>query len=151
MYFSTAVTVAFAALPFLVGATPVQHSPRSGLSYIPLSMPPTRRNADGHVDVESVQASTRQVMAFVFPVFFLLQKVGFLTESPLRKYARAFRVFERNTGKPHPLASRLGHSNERRLFPVATTPLTIANNVWYGNIYIGTPPVTFTGQSPFRE
>ncbi len=66
MYLPTAV--AFAMLPFLVGAFPIKNS-RSGLSHIPLSKP-SIRDANGHVDVESLQANINHTMAFVFPVFF---------------------------------------------------------------------------------
>jgi hypothetical protein len=69
MYFST--TLAFAALPFLVGAVPVSlDSPRSVVS-IPLSQRSTHLNVDGFVDVEKMQANVHHAAAFVFPVLFL--------------------------------------------------------------------------------
>ncbi len=67
MYFSTAV--ALVVLPFLVGAVPVQNSLRSVLS-IPLSKRATPSNADGYVDVETLQASIHHTIKFVFTVLF---------------------------------------------------------------------------------
>jgi hypothetical protein len=73
MYFSTAI--AFAALPFLVGAVPVQNSVRSVLS-IPLSKRATSSKAGGdYVDVESLQAGIHHTIRFVFPVLFV-RRVG---------------------------------------------------------------------------
>jgi len=68
MYLSSAFVVA--ALPFLVGAVPVQNSVRSVLS-IPLSKRSTLPNADGVVNVQDLQASVHHTVAFVFPVLFL--------------------------------------------------------------------------------
>lgn len=68
MYFSSAFVLA--ALPFLVGAVPVQNSARSVLS-IPLSKRSTLPNADEVVNVHSLQASIHHTVAFVFPVLFL--------------------------------------------------------------------------------
>ncbi len=68
MYFSTAV--AFAALPFLVGADPIRNSMRNVLS-IPLSKRPTACNADGLVDIHNLQASIYHTVVFVFAAPFL--------------------------------------------------------------------------------
>ncbi len=55
-------------------------------------------------------------------------------------------MYERNTGEPHPLALKRGHSNERRIFvPVS---LTGGVNTVTGDIQAGTPAKAFTGQSP---
>ena len=69
MYFSTAV--AFAALPFLVGAVSVENSLRDVLS-IPLSKRSTFGKADGVASVgpESLRANIRHTMAFVLPVLY---------------------------------------------------------------------------------
>ncbi len=72
MYFSTAI--AFAVLPFLVEAVPVQNSVRSVLS-IPLSKRATLSNTDGLVDVETLQAGIHHTIRFVFPVLFV-RRVG---------------------------------------------------------------------------
>jgi hypothetical protein len=69
MYFS--ITVAFAALPFLVGAVPVDLGHTRSVISIPLSQRSTHFNADGLIDVEKMQANVHQVAAFVFPVLFL--------------------------------------------------------------------------------
>jgi hypothetical protein len=73
MYFST--VVAFAALPFLVGAVPVSlNSPRTDR---PMSVPLTKRsnhlNDDGSVNLEKLQAGIDHTMAFVFPLLFLCE------------------------------------------------------------------------------
>ena len=68
MYLSSAFVLA--ALPFLVGAVPVQNSARSVLS-IPLSKRSTPPNADGVIDLESLQASVHYTVLFVFPVLIL--------------------------------------------------------------------------------
>ncbi|KAN0118951.1 acid protease [Russula decolorans] len=121
MYFST--VVAFAALPFLVGAVPVSlNSPRTDR---PMSVPLTKRsnhlNDDGSVNLEKLQAGIDHTMA---------------------RFDRALSAYERNTGEPHPLALRRGRSNERRDF--ASVPLTDDMNlVWTGDIQVGTPPQTF--------
>jgi cathepsin D len=67
MYFSSAFVLA--ALPFLVGAIPVQNSARSVLS-IPLSKRSTLRNTDEVVNLESLQAGVHHIVASVFPVIF---------------------------------------------------------------------------------
>jgi hypothetical protein len=68
MYFSYAFVLA--ALPFLVGALPVQNSARSVLS-IPLSKRSAISKADEVVNVQNLQASIHRTAAFVFPVIFL--------------------------------------------------------------------------------
>ena len=75
MYFLTAV--ALAALPFLVGAVPVQNSSRNVLA-IPLSKRSTLYNDDGSVNVTKLEASVHNTMTFVLPVLFT-EKGGSLT------------------------------------------------------------------------
>jgi Eukaryotic aspartyl protease len=76
-------------------------------------------------------------------------KVGTLSECPFRRFDRALSAYERNTGEPHPLALKWGHSNERR--GIVSAPLTDDMNlVWTGDITVGTPPQTFRGQLLFR-
>jgi len=55
-------------------------------------------------------------------------------------------AFERNTGGPHHLASKLGHP-AKRLGDVSLTDFQAS--MWYGPMSVGTPDLTFTGQSPF--
>jgi cathepsin D len=52
-------------------------------------------------------------------------------------------AFQRNTGKPHPLAGGIKTSSKR-----ATGSVTLTDDnsdLWYGSIEIGTPAVPFTG------
>jgi cathepsin D len=57
------------------------------------------------------------------------------------KILRGFLNYERNTGQRHPLS--LGVRDFKRA--VASNPLTDVNGqTWWGNVYVGTPPVAFT-------
>ena len=66
MYFLT--VVAFAALPFLVGAVPVsmKSARAGGLISMPLKHHQSYSNNDGQVDLRKMQASIRRNSAFVF-------------------------------------------------------------------------------------
>lgn len=59
------------------------------------------------------------------------------------KYDRVFAAYETNTGKPHPLAAGRGPQIARR--STGSAPL-IDNDgqLWYGDVGVGTPAVTFT-------
>ena len=66
-----------------------------------------------------------------------------------RRLDQAFIAYERNTGQPHPLVLKRGHSNERRIF--VPVPLTSDVDVfWTADIVVGTPGRSFSGQSPLR-
>jgi hypothetical protein len=79
MYFSSAFVLA--ALPFLVGAVPVQNSARSVLS-IPLLKRSTLTVGEV-VNVQNLQASLYHTVEFVFLPCSLLEKDGYLTKCPL--------------------------------------------------------------------
>ncbi len=68
-----------------------------------------------------------------------------------RRLDRAFSVYERNTGEPHPLALKRGHSNDRRIFTTVPLSLTRGIHVMTGDIQVGTPAQAFTGWSRFRK
>lgn len=146
MYFSSAFVLT--ALPFLVGAVPTQNSARSVLS-IPLSKRSTLPNNDGVVDVQNLQDSVHHAIAFVFSVLFF-EKGGALTTCSLRKFEQGFDAFESNTGNPHPLAPTQGHSNKRRGGAAVSLTNYRHNEMWYGNISVGSPAATYTGRSLFR-
>jgi hypothetical protein len=79
MYFSIArIAVTLAALPFLVGAVPVQKSKRNTLS-VPLSKRFTHRDADGVVSVPNLLAGVHHTTVFVLLIFFA-EKGGSLTK-----------------------------------------------------------------------
>jgi cathepsin D len=57
------------------------------------------------------------------------------------KILRGLLNYERNTGKRHPLS--LGIRDFKRA--IASNPLTdIQGQIWFGTVYVGTPPVAFT-------
>jgi len=59
---------------------------------------------------------------------------------------RGLDAFERNTGRPHSLASKLRHSdNVRRT--AGNETLDYQPGRWYGPITVGSPPQAFTGSS----
>ncbi|KAN0108977.1 acid protease [Russula decolorans] len=120
MYFSSAFVLA--ALPFLVGAVPVQNSARSVLS-IPLLKRSTLTVGEV-VNVQNLQASLYHTV---------------------EKFERGFDTFESNTGKRHPLASKKGHPNKRRGAAATISLIDYHNNaMWYGNISVGTPATPYT-------
>ena len=54
-------------------------------------------------------------------------------------------AYEKNTGKPHPLASGIKTPSKRA---TGSDPLTDGDSfLWYGAISIGTPPMPFTGMT----
>jgi cathepsin D len=59
---------------------------------------------------------------------------------------RGLDAFERNTGRPHSLVSKLRYSdNVRRT--VGDETLDYQPGRWYGTITVGSPPQVFTGSS----
>ncbi|KAF8339998.1 Asp-domain-containing protein [Cantharellus anzutake] len=57
------------------------------------------------------------------------------------KYENSFNIYRINTGKIHPLAGRRSMISSRA--NTSTEALTASKILWYGEITIGTPPVTF--------
>jgi cathepsin D len=84
-----------------------------------------------------------------------LQGAGDLTNYfPYRKITRGIDVYERNTGKRHPLAGGIKTSNTGKRATGSVTLTEFPDDLWYGTISIGTPPKTFTGMtllSPVRN
>ncbi|KAH9019322.1 acid protease [Lactarius deliciosus] len=120
MYFSPALVLT--VLPFLVAAVPFEERSRVGVS-IPIGKRSGFRNADGVVDVATLQAGRQSTAA---------------------KIMRGFEAFERNTGAVHPSASQLKRSTKRG----KGDPLTDDNaELWHGSITVGTPALTLTGSS----
>ncbi|KDQ09187.1 hypothetical protein BOTBODRAFT_179203 [Botryobasidium botryosum FD-172 SS1] len=58
------------------------------------------------------------------------------------KHERNFNTFKANTGKTHPLASST--PSKRDLYSVGLPLDDFENGYWFGDVEIGTPPVTFT-------
>ncbi|KAH8986114.1 acid protease [Lactarius akahatsu] len=118
MYCSPALVIA--ALPFLVSASPFEELSCDGVS-IPIAKRSGFRNPDGVVDVTKLQAGLRQTL--------------------FRKLLRGFEAFERNTGAAHPSASQLKRSTKRGK---GDRLIDDGDELWYGSITVGTPPVTYT-------
>jgi cathepsin D len=61
-----------------------------------------------------------------------------------RKYTHTLQNFKKNTGKEHPLTSLVNTSGIAKR-ATGSDALTDSSDVlWYGNIDVGTPPVTYT-------
>ena len=54
-------------------------------------------------------------------------------------------AYAKNTGKEHPLYSRIKTSRKRRTGGVSL--INTYFDLWYGTISIGTPPVDYTGMT----
>jgi hypothetical protein len=58
-------------------------------------------------------------------------------------------AYEKNTGNPHPLLGGI-NSNILSKRNIGSVPLTDGDSrLWYGTVYIGTPPVAFTSMTLF--
>ena len=60
-----------------------------------------------------------------------------------RKFERGLIAYERNTGVTHPLSGST--HNPRRRDTGAVSLIDDNAQLWYGTIFVGTPPVSFTG------
>ncbi|KZT25209.1 acid protease [Neolentinus lepideus HHB14362 ss-1] len=113
----TSATV-LAALPFLVAASPVSNT-RIGTK-IPIQKRSTLANPDGSVNAQALRSQ-------------LAYATG--------KIERGFAAYLKNTGSPHPLASKSGASKRA----TGSDALTDDNSeLWYGSIEVGTPAKKFT-------
>ncbi|KAF8337908.1 Asp-domain-containing protein [Cantharellus anzutake] len=120
-----------ASLPFMVLSSPTRiHSNEKGRS-IPISRGSTFVN-HGVVNITALRAHLAYVGA---------------------KYDVGLKNYERSTGPVHPLAwDRATHASKR---DISTSALTdVRDSIWYGNISVGNPPVTFailfdTGSTDF--
>lgn len=105
-------------------------------------------NDDGTVNLDKLEAGINYSKMFVFPGSFY-EKVGSLTDSQFRRFEHTLRVYEMNTGKPHSLSLKQGHSIELRI--TVPVPLTRESNVqWIGDVEVGNPAKSFDGQSLSR-
>ncbi|KAF8473672.1 aspartic peptidase domain-containing protein [Russula ochroleuca] len=107
----SSIVIALAALPFLVGAVPLENSRRNVLS-IPLS-----KRGPSQLDLRRLHAGTHHTMA---------------------KLRRGFEAFEQNTGKRHPLSPKHGRSDDHKA-PGNVSLTDFHENMWYGTIQVGTP------------
>ncbi|KAI0292907.1 acid protease [Russula brevipes] len=119
MFLST--TFILASLPLLAAAVPQAGSP------VPrgISIPVIKRSSlrSGVVDTTKWQRRTRRSVA---------------------KLENGFAAYEKNTGVIHPLAGSIHNPHKR---DTGSDPLTDdQNSLWFGNITIGTPSVSFTVQ-----
>ncbi|KAF8330388.1 Asp-domain-containing protein [Cantharellus anzutake] len=108
------------SLPFLVFASPI-HANEKGIS-IPISKRGSTFAKDGVVDMMAIRAHLAYVVA---------------------KYETTSKNYERSTGSVRPpTRNRVTHTSKRG---IGNDSLTDYRELfWYGNISVGTPPVTFT-------
>ncbi|KAI0315028.1 acid protease [Amylostereum chailletii] len=114
MHFSPALVLA--VLPALAAAAPAT-APRIGVP-IPIARRASVRRAAGVADTAALKANVQKSLA---------------------KLQRGFAAYERNTGTPHPLSKSI------RKRSTGADALTDGSEVlWYGQVAVGTPPVTYT-------
>ncbi|KAN0118079.1 acid protease [Russula decolorans] len=65
-----------------------------------------------------------------------------MVQNSIAKIQRGMVAYERNTGRPHPLAGGIITSSKRNTG--SDTLTDYYNDLWYGTISIGTPPEDFT-------
>jgi cathepsin D len=126
MYFSPALVLASAALPF--GPLVASAAPLEGCGdgiRIPISKSGGFHDDNGFVDLEKFQISTWSALA---------------------KIQSSFEAYEKNTGTPHDSASHLNGTLIKRVAGVPLSPLAYQPGTWAGNISIGTPGQTVTMQ-----
>ncbi|KAH7919100.1 acid protease [Leucogyrophana mollusca] len=112
-----ALATVIAAFPFLIAAAP---QPGAGVGVkIPISKRSTISNPDGSVNIPALCSHVAQTKG---------------------KFESGFERYERNTGSPHPLATK---GTKKR--GSASEPLTNDHNqLWYGEIAVGTPARKYT-------
>ena len=100
------------------------------------------RRADGTFDRAALTASIKSSVAYAAA---RLSSRRHLTRSLFSnsKIGRGFDAFERNTGAAHPLAKSL--NNKKRASTGSDALTDDAQELWYGEISVGTPAKTFTG------
>ncbi len=134
MYFSLACILTL--FPFLTAAAPPAKVPAS--RGIAVSIAKHGSPLDGVVDTSNLKRGIRRSVAQVLPSFADRLDDLFITN---RKIQEGFATYERNTGVPHPLSG----SNPLSGRATGSEPLTDDNNLWFGNISVGTPAQNFTG------
>jgi hypothetical protein len=152
MYFSPALVLASAALPF--GPLVASAAPLEGCGdgiRIPISKSGGFHDDNGFVDLEKFQISTWSALALVvFRIFIFKLRSHFYDEVMIfRKIQSSFEAYEKNTGTPHDSASHLNGTLIKRVAGVPLSPLAYQPGTWAGNISIGTPGQTVTSKSPF--
>ncbi|KZT25187.1 acid protease [Neolentinus lepideus HHB14362 ss-1] len=120
MHLPITAGVVLCALPFITYSSPLpSENMTSSGTKIHIYKRSTGTNADGVANMDALKA---QLSASIF------------------KFQRGIDAYVRNTGRAHPLAS---NSFEKRA--TVSDALTDAdNNLWYGQISVGTPPQTYT-------
>ncbi|KAH8978614.1 acid protease [Lactarius akahatsu] len=108
-------TLIIVALSFFVEAAP--RSLRSGFA-IPISKRTRLHDANGFIDIAKLQRGVRH---------------------SITKYYLGFQAYQQNTGTRHPSAPLVKRSEKR-----GAGHETIVEPYWYGSIFVGTPPKTFT-------
>ena len=138
MYFSIALILA--SLPFLTAAVPVAESPAPRGIAVPI----TKRGSpsDGVADTSALLTGVTRSIAYALHGF-----TDYSGNSPIidRKIQTGFAIYEINTGLPHPLSQS---ANLSRRAGSGGDPLTdFSAKLWFGNINVGTPAVTYTGMT----
>ncbi|KZT25193.1 acid protease [Neolentinus lepideus HHB14362 ss-1] len=104
-------------LPLLAAASP---APSNGYR-IPLKKRSTMTNPDGTVNAPALRRGVDDSMA---------------------KMKRGFAAYEKNTGMKHPLDTATDSHSKRKTGSVRLTDYD--QELWYGQISVGTPPKTYT-------
>lgn len=107
-----------------------------------IAIPITKRsglaNADESIRIEALNSQVTSSKAYV--VFFL--RFASTLTSICSKVLRGLNHFQKNTGASHPAALK---GTQRRA--TGADALTDDNRqLWYGSIFVGTPPNAFTGE-----
>ncbi|KAH7912653.1 aspartic peptidase domain-containing protein [Hygrophoropsis aurantiaca] len=111
------ISLSLALLPLLVAAAPHAYP---DTQKIPIAKRSTLKNLDGSLNIPALLAHATYTQG---------------------KFQTGFSRFERNTGSPHPLAAK--YQVQKRA--TAADPLVNDDNeLWYGDISVGTPPRRYT-------
>ncbi len=141
MYLSA--TFIISALSFFHEVT---STPRSGFA-IPISKHTPACDADGVVDISSLERNVRHTIAFVLFSTIPVQKMIFIGWYVYRKIHHGFHLYYQNTATRHPFAPNPKRSQKRSS---GSDPLVDWQSAyWYGTLSIGTPAKNFTGESSY--
>lgn len=142
MRFTLATIVA--VLPFLATASPAAYLPPKDGIKIPLAKRSSLTLSSGSVNITLLRNQVARTSACVTsPSFLFICDAHVLYSSNYRKLQRGFNAFERNTGIVHPASGSAASKAKRSS---GHNPLTDdENSLWYGEITVGTPATTYTG------
>ena len=144
MAFITAMTI-FAVTSRLVAlatATPVPNCQAGGIA-IPLTRHSSFLHSNGSIDLDAITSHGISVREYVEP----LHPIVLLRLFIYRKILSGLDNYEMNTGTMHPLAVKRSESGLGKRERGRRLPLTShQNEIWVGQISIGTPPRTLTGK-----